>query len=57
MSPRTGRPKSENPMNDRIYVRVTKREKKEIMDFSYESGYSILELIRIGIEKIRSQKK
>ena len=57
MSPRTGRPKSENPMNDRIYVRVTKQEKKEIMDFSSESGYSILELIRIGIEKIRSQKK
>lgn len=57
MSPRTGRPKSENPMNDRIYVRVTKNEKKEIMDFSSESGYSILELIRIGIEKIRSQKK
>lgn len=56
MSPRTGRPKSENPMNDRIYVRVTKQEKKEIMDFSSESGYSILELIRIGIEKIRSQK-
>ena len=44
-------------MNDRIYVRVTKQEKKEIMDFSSESGYSILELIRIGIEKIRSQKK
>ena len=57
MSPRTGRPKSENPMNDRIYVRVTKQEKKEIMDFSSERGYSILELIRIGIEKIRSQKK
>ena len=57
MSPRTGRPKSENPMNDRIYVRVTKQEKKEIMVFSSESGYSILELIRIGIEKIRSQKK
>ena len=57
MSPRTGRPKSENPMNDRIYVRVTKQEKKEIMDFSSENGYSILELIRIGIEKIRSQKK
>lgn len=56
MSPRTGRPKSENPMNDRIYVRVTKQEKKEIMDFSSENGYSILELIRIGIEKIRSQK-
>ena len=57
MSPRTGRPKSDNPMNDRIYVRVTNEEKKEIMDFSSKNGYTILELIRIGIEKIKNQKK
>jgi hypothetical protein len=57
MSPRTGRPKSDNPMNDRIYVRVTREEKKEIMDFSSKNGYTILELIRIGIEKIKNQKK
>ncbi len=57
MSPRTGRPKVENPMNDRLYVRVTREEKEKIMKFSSESGYSILELIRFGIEKLKGQKK
>ena len=57
MSPRTGRPKVDNPMNERLYVRVSKQEKDEIMKFSSESGYSILELIRAGIEKIKSKKK
>lgn len=57
MSPRTGRPKVDNPMNERLYVRVSKQEKDEIMKFSSESGYSILELIRSGIEKLKGQKK
>lgn len=57
MSPRTGRPKADNPMSDRLYVRVTKEEKKEIMDFSASSGYSILEIIREGIKLIKGQKK
>lgn len=57
MSPRTGRPKVDNPMNERLYARVSKQEKDEIMKFSSESGYSILELIRAGIEKLKGQKK
>lgn len=57
MSPRTGRPKVDNPMNERLYVRVSKQEKDEIMKFSSESGYSILELIRAGIEKLKGQKE
>lgn len=57
MSPRTGRPKVDNPMNERLYVRVSKQEKDEIMKFSSENGYSILELIRAGIEKLKGQKK
>lgn len=57
MSPRTGRPKVDNPMNERLYVRVSKQEKDEIMKFSSESGYSILEFIRAGIEKLKGQKK
>lgn len=57
MSPTKGRPKLDNPKNDRIYIRVTKDEKKEIMDFSDKSGYTILDLIKIGIEKVRGQKK
>lgn len=57
MSPTKGRPKLDNPKNDRIYIRATKEEKKEIMDFSDKSGYTLLELLKIGIEKVRGQKK
>lgn len=57
MSPRTGRPKSENPMDDRLYIRVTRKEKEEINKFSKEHGYTLLELIRIGIEKVKEDKK
>lgn len=57
MSPRTGRPKSENPMDDRLYIRVSKDEKAEISKFSKESGYSLLELIRIGIDRVKGIKK
>lgn len=57
MSPRTGRPKTENPKNERLHVRVTKEEKEKIMNFSSESGFSILEMIRAGIEKLKGQKK
>lgn len=57
MSPTKGRPKLDNPKNDRIYIRVTKDKKKEIMDFSDKSGYTILDLIKIGIEKVQGQKK
>lgn len=57
MSPRTGRPKSDNPMNDRLYIRVTKEEKEKINKFSKEHGYTLLELIRMGIEKVKESKK
>lgn len=57
MTPRTGRPKSNNPMNDRLYIRVSKEEKEKISNFSKKTGYSLLELIRIGIEKIKSDIK
>lgn len=57
MSPRTGRPKTDNPMEERLHIRVTKEEKERIMKFSSESGYTLLELIRIGIDKVKGLKK
>ena len=57
MTPRTGRPRIENPMSERLYIRCNKEEKDYIMDFSKKSGYSLLELIKIGIEKIESVNK
>lgn len=57
MGSHIGRPKTANPMNERLYIRVTKEEKDKIMTFSSESGYSILEIIRAGIDKLKGQKK
>lgn len=57
MSQKMGRPKSNNPMTERLYVRVTKKEKEDIMKITSEYGCSVLELVRLGIDKIREQKK
>lgn len=57
MPQKMGRPKSDNPMNERLYVRVTKDEKEEIMKIASEYGCSVLDLVRLGIEKITGQKK
>ena len=56
MSTKIGRPKSENPMNDRLYIRISKSEKEEITNFAKNNGYTLLELIRIGIKKVKSHK-
>lgn len=50
MTKRMGRPPIENPKSERLFIRVTSEEKKEIQDFVQESGYSLLELIRMGIQ-------
>ena len=55
MSPRTGRPLSTNPKTARMEIRVTPQEKKQIQDFSKQSGYSLLELIKIGIEAVNKK--
>lgn len=55
MSPRTGRPKSANPMKDRLYIRVTSKEKQEITEFAKRNDLTLLELIRLGIEKVKSK--
>lgn len=53
MSPRTGRPKSDNPKTERIFIRVTPEDKKEIQEFSAKSGYGLLELLKMGIEAVK----
>lgn len=57
LSPRTGRPKVTDPMNDRLYIRISDEEKKEITEFAKENGYTLLELIRIGIQKVKEIKE
>ena len=42
-------------MNDRLYIRITTQEKETITKFAKENGYTLLELIRVGIEKVKEK--
>lgn len=53
MSPRIGRPPSDNPKIERIYIRVTPDEKAEIQEFCKKFKVSMLDLIRKGIEAMK----
>lgn len=53
MSPRTGRPRAENPKSERLHIRVTPDEKAEIQEFCKEFKVSMLDLIRKGIEAMK----
>lgn len=53
MSPAIGRPKSDNPKSQRLFIRVTPEEKAEIYEFARSSGYTLLELLKKGIESVK----
>ena len=53
MSPTQGRPKSENPKTERLFIRVTPQEKREIQEFTKKTGYSLLALIKLGIASVK----
>jgi len=55
MSPSQGRPPIENPKTERLFIRVTPQEKSEIQGFSKKTGYSLLALIKKGIEAVKKE--
>ena len=55
MAPTRGRPPVENPKTERFFIRVTPQEKAEIFAFAKRSGYSLLGLIRKGIEAVEAE--
>jgi hypothetical protein len=50
MEKRTGRPPSQDPKTERLFIRVTPAEKAEIQEHSKKTGFSLLELLRKGME-------
>ncbi len=54
MGTRMGRP-TDNPKTDRINIRVSPSEKKEIMEFSKEHNIGLLDLIKKGIEAVKKK--
>ena len=55
MSPSQGRPPIENPKTERLFIRVTPQEKEEIQGFAKKKGYSLLALIKKGIEAVKKE--
>ena len=57
MSPRTGRPKIENPMKERITVRLDDESAQVLKAYCQQKNVDKAEAIRRGIEKLRSEIK
>ena len=52
MSPRTGRPKSDNPKNVRLEIRLTEMEAKKLANCADKLGITRTAVILKGIDKI-----
>ena len=57
MSPRTGRPKSENPKSNPIHVRLDNETKEILENYCNQENISKTEGIRRGIQKLRPDIK
>ena len=57
MSPRTGRPKSENPKSERITVRLDNEHAQVLQDYCKQENIDKAEAVRKGILKLRSDIK
>lgn len=57
MSPRTGRPKSENPKSNPIHVRLDNETKEILENYCNQENISKTEGSRRGIQKLRSDIK
>ena len=57
MSPRTGRPKSENPKSNPIHVRLDDETKEILEKYCNQEKIAKTEGIRRGIQRLRSDIK
>lgn len=57
VSPRTGRPKSENPKANSIHVRLDKETKEILEDYCNQEKIAKTEGIRRGIHRLKSDIK
>lgn len=57
MSPRTGRPKAENPMNVDVKVRIDQTTNEKLEAYCREHSVTRAEAIRTGIHLLLAQKK
>ena len=56
LSPRTGRPKSENPKDTAIRVRIDSETNKKILEYCKKHNITKVQAIRNGIDLILDEK-
>lgn len=57
MSPRTGRPKLDNPINVRTDVRLDKETNKKLVQYCQKHGISKGEAVRKGVHLLLENEK
>ena len=57
MSPRTGRPKADNPKDIRYSIRLDSETESKLLDYCIKNNISKGEAIRQGISLLLKQKK
>ena len=57
MSPRTGRPKSDNPKNVDLKVRIDEKMNSELISYAKENAITRTEVIRKSISLFLSKEK
>ena len=57
MSPRTGRPKSDNPKSEEIKIRATKDDKELLKKCCVELNKTQYEVVMEGIRKVYAEIK
>ena len=57
MSPRTGRPKVDEPKDIRFSIRIDEETNKKLDNYCEENNITKAEAIRTGIHLLLSQKK
>lgn len=56
MSPKTGRPKIDNPKSNRITIRLDDSTYQKLMIYCNQNNIDRAEAIRIGLKKILGEK-
>ena len=57
MSPRTGRPKAENPKTIEVKARIDAETDRRISEYCEKHGGTRTEVVRMGIELVLGKKK
>lgn len=53
---RTGRPRLENPRSEGVFIRLTKDEHSDIMEYASDHNLTITQTLVQGFKKLREQE-